>query len=791
MMKPLYLFALTMLSVFSLQAQNQNITFRSKMSFPGQTVANVCGYAAGGREYALLGGSLGLIIVDVTNPDAPVQITQIPGPNSLWKEIKTYSHYVYTVTEGGQGIHIVDLSNLPTANLDSYFFIGDGVISGALLTIHSLHIDTTKGYLYAFGSNLSSGGAVVFDLNQDPYNPKYVGAYDQLQYVHDGYVDNDTLYASHINIGLFAIVDMTDKANPVVLNTQQTPNSFTHNTWLSEDRKVIFTTDETPSSYVAAYDVSNPEDIQFLDKIQSNPGSGSIGHNTHILGKYAVTAWYRDGVTIVDATLPYNLVQVGNYDTYPQGVGDGFDGAWGVYPYLPSGNLIVGNMVPGEMYVLTPTYVRAAYLKGTVTDQVTGNPLSGVKVQFVGNDASRELSNNIGQYNMGQVQAGAVQVRVSKLGYQTAIVPVTIVTGVETVLNIALTAGSAFTVNGNVVRSTDGAAVPNAFVAVSSPDTTYNVSADANGQFSIPGIFEGEYNVIAGAWGYLYTVLQDEIISNSQQFSLSLNKGYQDDFVFDYGWTASGTSATGKWERAEPVGINVGAQIAPETDILTDLGDQCYVTGNGSSGVDEDDVESGTSILLSPVMDLSGYVNPHIFAQYWITSFTIQQQSLDSIKIYVSNGLEEKLVLVRKGDILEWSQLSFDVKDFVTPTANVRLRIVCRDNPAFTGFDSYEAAFDNFAVTEGVLGSAEPHDALQLSAQPNPFTNSTVLAWKGAEKNLSLQVFDLLGRPVQTLDLSGTNGQVVIGSELKSGVYFARVMQEGAAMKTVKILKIN
>ena len=112
----------TLLSLFfsaflistGLSAQDQNITFRSKLSFPDQTVANMSGWAApSGAEYALVGASKGLIIVDVTNPDAPVEIVQIPGPNSLWKEIKTYGHYAYVVTEGGEGVQIVDLSALP------------------------------------------------------------------------------------------------------------------------------------------------------------------------------------------------------------------------------------------------------------------------------------------------------------------------------------------------------------------------------------------------------------------------------------------------------------------------------------------------------------------------------------------------------------------------------------------------------------------------------------------------------------------------------------------------------
>ncbi|MFM7156049.1 MAG: hypothetical protein ACKOZV_18185, partial [Bacteroidota bacterium] len=154
-------------------------------------------------------GSKGLIVVDITNPDAPQQIVQIPGPDNLWKEIKVYGHYAYVTSEGGQGVQIVDMSPLPSADLPHKYYKGDGAINGQLNSIHALHIDVKKGFLYAYGSNLFSGGAVVLNL-ADPYNPTYAGKFDQLGYIHDGYADNDTLYAAHIYTGQLSIVDMSD-----------------------------------------------------------------------------------------------------------------------------------------------------------------------------------------------------------------------------------------------------------------------------------------------------------------------------------------------------------------------------------------------------------------------------------------------------------------------------------------------------------------------------------------------------------------------------------------------------
>jgi len=434
------LLSLLLATTVGLFAQNINTTFVSTYSYPGQTLANIWGYAAGGREYALVGAYNGLSIEDVTNPGAPVHITQIPGSSSSWHEIKTYSHYAYVVSEGGSGVQIVDLNGLPGTTLTYQSYFGDGAINGLLTRAHALHIDETKGYLYVYGSQQFSGKPLVFNLNIDPYNPVYVNYVDFIGYGHDGYVDNDRLYTGHIYAGMFSVVDMTNKNNPVLLASQSTPGAFTHNTWASGN--TLFTTDEISNSYLSAYDISNLNNITLLDKIQSNPGSSSIVHNTYIINDYAITSWYKDGFTITDVSRPDNMVQVGNYDTYPTGSGSGFSGCWGVYPYLPSGNILLSNIngassSNGELWIVSPNYVRGCYVEGTITSAATGFPLNGAKVEVL-TTTTTENTVATGVYKMGQLQSGLYTARVSKGGYITQNIPVTLTNGVVTILNAAL-----------------------------------------------------------------------------------------------------------------------------------------------------------------------------------------------------------------------------------------------------------------------------------------------------------------------------------------------------------------
>ena len=256
--------------------QNINVIEAAHYPYPALECANICGYVdTTGKEYALVGVETGMSIVDVSNPSNPFQVIQLPwgpGVNQLWKEIKVYKKHAYVVSEAGGGVQIADLSFLPAATVP-YTYWTPTVLGTPLNTIHALHVDTAAGNLYLYGSNVSNKGAIVASL-ANPASPVYLGIFDQT-YVHDGYVDNDTLFACEIYGGLVDIIDFTNKSNPVSIATIATPGAFTHNSWLSPDKKTVFTTDEVASSFLTAYDISNFGNITELDRIKSGAGSSS------------------------------------------------------------------------------------------------------------------------------------------------------------------------------------------------------------------------------------------------------------------------------------------------------------------------------------------------------------------------------------------------------------------------------------------------------------------------------------------------------------------------------------
>jgi choice-of-anchor B domain-containing protein len=340
-MKKLLLFFAALFTANIASAQIQNLQLLGRLPFT-TTCAGAWHYADSlGNEYALIGAGNGLAIVDVTDPANPVLLFNIPANNSLWREVRTYGHYAYSGTEGGGGITIVDLSDLPNS-YTSQVYTGDGAIAGQLSSSHTVGV--YEDHLYIFGSNIGVGGAIICSLN-DPWNPTFLGIYDD-QYIHDGYVYNDTLYSAEIFAGQFAMVDVTDKTNPVLVGSQQTPGQFCHNTWFSDDYQYLYTTDEQPNAPIGVFDVSDKSNIQLVATFLNDSLGNAPVHNVRVFNDFLINPSYGSQLTIMDGARPENLIEIARHPT-------GTFLCWETDPYLPSGNLIATDVDSG-LYIFAP-----------------------------------------------------------------------------------------------------------------------------------------------------------------------------------------------------------------------------------------------------------------------------------------------------------------------------------------------------------------------------------------------------------------------------------------------------
>jgi choice-of-anchor B domain-containing protein len=300
-----------------------------------------------GREYAILGYSVGTAIYDITNAPTIVQCDTVPGPTSFYnyREFTVLDHYLYIVSEGtgtNFGLQIVDLQYLP----DSVRHVKNWTFPG-YTTTHT--IKSSGNFLYLNGANYNGGGLVILDVT-DRENPVKRGV-GPAPYSHDCFIKDDTVYAANVYNpnSKMSIISVTNKDNPTFVGQFVYPNAVCHNVWFSDNRQWLLTTDEGGSNHLRLWNASNLANITFV--YEYLPYQSAMVHNAYFKGDTIFMAHYRAGIVALDVhNLPAAPSVIGYYDTYP-GTGLDYQGAWNVFPYYPSGKFI-GSDISGGLFVL-------------------------------------------------------------------------------------------------------------------------------------------------------------------------------------------------------------------------------------------------------------------------------------------------------------------------------------------------------------------------------------------------------------------------------------------------------
>lgn len=382
----------------------------SQFSSRPNSAANVWGFVDrnDGREYAVIGLSNGTAVVDVTDPANPREVGTVPGNNSSWREVKLYQEFhaptnrfrafAYVTTEArGAGLQVVDLGGLP-ASVSLATTLAD---TGSQHTDYVSNIDYAsnmalpgaQAFLWLAGSDIGTGSWRVYSL-ANAAQPQFIRQAPAAQYVHDAtsllITDARTTQcaAGHnpcevyvdFNENTVDLWDVTDKAAPVRLSsTTYSDASYTHSGWPTEDQRHIFVHDELEELrrglFTQIYTM-NVDDLRnpFIVASWQGPDT-TTDHNGYVKGSLLYVSHYRRGLVIFDASSPAQLREIGHFDTFvaPSANTAGFDGAWGVYPFLPSGTILVSDISNG-LFILR--------------DRAAGLAQGAGQVGFVGLSAS-------------------------------------------------------------------------------------------------------------------------------------------------------------------------------------------------------------------------------------------------------------------------------------------------------------------------------------------------------------------------------------------------------------------
>lgn len=676
------------------------------MSFaPSIAYINVCvGYVSPtGREYAIVGLSHGTGFVEVTDPVNPTILGIISGPPSNWREIRTYGHYAYAVSEGGGGIQVMDLDEIDAGVI---VYVNNFLAGGAAQT-HTQYINEDSGYLYRCGGNSASlgYGLRIHDL-ADPENPSFVTHWNNGRYIHavqvvsyfEGpYAGKEIAFCfSNAHSGgthaALEIVDVTDKSNIYLISfVTYAPSRFSHQGRLSPDRHYLYLNDEFDEaqfgipSTTHIFDVSSLENAAEVGSFTN--GNTSVDHNLYPLGKYIFEANDTSGLRVFDASNPLFPVEIAYFDTHPEDDEPSYlEGFYDNYPYLPSGIILGTDRERGFfIFRLQPDSLQFSYPNGR--PELLNILGASLDLQIVGNTNQSMLPGT------------------AKLHYKVA--------GDYVETDLEEISPDHFRASFPALPC--GSAVSYYFSAQSSDGVIWQ-------------------DPVAGA------IAPHVVRYGTNQTLLAENL-----MEADNGWTVGipeDDATRGLWVRVDSIGsMNAtGYRVQTEYDHSEGNGTQCWVTGQGiGAGPGNADVDLGQTTLVSATFDLSSSAAHRI--GYWRWHYNDSTTAGDAFRVDISNDNGQSWINVETvfpggpNPVTGWFYHEFRVEDFVPATDQMKIRFTAadRDDESLV-----EAAIDDFRIWSfscgcdgnvNLVSSNPANDAID-ARQPSQIDRSNVVGWQ-------------------------------------------------------------
>ncbi|MGH3661575.1 MAG: choice-of-anchor B family protein, partial [Micromonosporaceae bacterium] len=317
------------------------------------------------RRYVIAARDTGTSFVDVTNSRKPMYLGNLPNSGTqdvIWHDVKVYADHAFIVSEGREhGMQVYDLRQLrdidraeaPVTFTETAHYTDFG-------RAHNLAINEDSGYAYAVGvredQHSCASGLHMVDI-RDPSAPVFAGCFADDGYTHDTecviYDGPDTQHAGreiclNSNVDTLTIVDVTDKAAPVMLSSIGYEGSaYTHQGWLTEDSRHFLVGDEldelqfSHNTKTLIWDVSDLDAPRLVGKHTAE--TKAIDHNMYIKGNLLFQSNYLAGLRILrlDDVAEAKLTEVAYFDVWPQSDDTAFGGTWSNYPFFDNGIVAV------------------------------------------------------------------------------------------------------------------------------------------------------------------------------------------------------------------------------------------------------------------------------------------------------------------------------------------------------------------------------------------------------------------------------------------------------------------
>ncbi|KAJ1327074.1 choice-of-anchor B family protein [Microdochium nivale] len=341
--------------------------------------------SASGREFALLGQTDGTAFAEVSKDGSLRYVGRLPTQTvaSSWRDIKVIKNFAYIGSEApDHGLQIFDLTKLLRADPANPPTFSIGADLAARFTgfgsSHNIVANEETDTIIAVGTSMSlkcRGGLWMIDVS-NPRRPQDAGCVSNDGYVHDAqcviyrgpmsaYQGREVCF--NFNEDALTIVDISRRATPRQLSrTTYTGATYTHQGWVTPDHKYLLLDDELDEQQgsgpaadqrTTTY-IVDIQDLAFpvFRGVYKSP-QVAIDHNQYIIDGVSYQANYGSGLRMVNVSSinqddsGAGFREIGFFDVHPADDAQGgvatFNGAWSVFPYFSSGNIMVSSIERG------------------------------------------------------------------------------------------------------------------------------------------------------------------------------------------------------------------------------------------------------------------------------------------------------------------------------------------------------------------------------------------------------------------------------------------------------------
>ena len=326
------------------------------------------------NEYAIVTFEDKTCFLNITDPINPTYLGFLNSNagSNYWRDVKVYENHAFIVADnvGAHGMQVFDLTRLrnvasPPESFTAETVLTNGWDGSTIRSCHNIVINETNAMAYLVGCQSANGGGPIFIDISDPVNPEAIGEYNDDGYTHDAqvvtyagpdssYIGKEIMISS--NEDKIVIIDVSIPTDPVKISEASYSNAaYTHQGWFSSDMRYFFVNDEddeinfgmnTRTIVFDLLDLDNP-----LFHSEYSGDNQAIDHNLYVKGNLVYQANYTAGLRVLDISDIDNITELGYFDTRPENNNTSFNGAWSVYPYFDSGNIIISDINRGFFIV--------------------------------------------------------------------------------------------------------------------------------------------------------------------------------------------------------------------------------------------------------------------------------------------------------------------------------------------------------------------------------------------------------------------------------------------------------